>query len=236
MRVGVMMNTDQTSLKFNHKTNVLEKSLGASWYPRLKDAFDTSGMQKVYKRLKEDEKKGIQIYPSRKDRLRIFRSLPYEDVRVVILGQDPYHTPGQADGIAFSCAKFVSPSLKVILDRLKIPYDQNKSFRLDDWVKQGIFMLNTSLTVEKGKPKSHEHLGWAPLIIRTIKELSKKEKLVWLLWGRQAKGFISVINNNHLVITDVHPQAVNYNPDLTFDGGFDEAEKYSGVNFRNITQ
>lgn len=211
--------------------------MGPSWYRRIADVFRTGAMENVRRALRQDRLDSIEVYPAPADRLRAYREVPFEEVKVVVLGQCPYHVPGQADGLAFSCARYVSPSLKVILDRLGVPYDEKLPFRLDGWCRQGIFMLNTALTVRRGKAGSHTMIGWDALVLRTIQELNRKERVAWMLWGSRAKAFgRHLANPGHLVVRDVHPQAVNHCPGLSFDGGFDEVEGYSGVKFRDIRQ
>lgn len=216
----------------------LEGSLGPSWYGRLKGVFDTQAMRNVSKVIRTDEAMGITVYPAKADRLRAYRITPYEETKVVILGQDPYPSGDQADGLSFSCKKFVSPSLSVILDRLGVAYDPSKPFGLEAWSKQGVLLLNTSLSVRQGKPGSHSNIGWDALISATIRELNKKPKLAWMLWGKRAKAYFGQINRSHLIVTDIHPQAANYNPGLVFDGGFDIVSAYTGIDFgieQNLT-
>lgn len=150
------------------------------------------------------------IYPPKKDVFNAFR-LSYKDIKVVILGQDPYHGEGEAHGYAFSCLKTpIPPSLKNIYkelyDDLHIEKDMTKG-DLTSWVKQGVMLLNTGLTVEKDKPNSHKNIGWSIFTDEVIKKLNERETpLVFILWGnnaREKKKFIT--NNKHLVIESAHP-------------------------------
>ena len=146
-----------------------------------------------------------EIYPPKKDVFNTFK-LSFKDVKVVILGQDPYHGTGEAHGYAFSCLKTpIPPSLKNIYkelyDDLGIKKDMNDG-NLLPWFKQGVMLLNTGLTVEKDKPNSHKDLGWHTFTDEVIKKLNEREKpVVFILWGNNArdkKKFIT--NKNHLVI------------------------------------
>ena len=150
------------------------------------------------------------IYPEKNDVFNAFR-LSYKDVKVVILGQDPYHGEGEAHGYAFSCLKTpIPPSLKNIYkelyDDLHIQKDMNNG-NLLPWVKQGIMLLNTGLTVEKDKPNSHKYLNWSIFTDAVIEKLNEREKpLVFILWGNNAREKKRLITNpNHLVIESAHP-------------------------------
>ena len=150
------------------------------------------------------------IFPLKKDVLNAFR-LSYKDVKVVILGQDPYHGEGEAHGYAFSCLKTpIPPSLKNIYKELYDDLHIQKDITNGDlttWVKQGVMLLNTCLTVEKDKPNSHKNLGWHTFTDEVIKKLNEREDpIVFILWGnnaREKKKYIT--NNKHLVIESAHP-------------------------------
>ena len=150
------------------------------------------------------------IFPLKKDVFNAFR-LSYKDIKVVILGQDPYHGEGEAHGYAFSCLKTpIPPSLKNIYKELYDDLHIQKDITNGDlttWVKQGVMLLNTCLTVEKDKPNSHKNLGWHTFTDEVIKKLNEREDpIVFILWGnnaREKKKFIT--NNKHLVIESAHP-------------------------------
>ena len=150
------------------------------------------------------------IYPLKKDVFNAFR-LSYKDIKVVILGQDPYHGEGEAHGYAFSCLKTpIPPSLKNIYKELYDDLHIQKDITNGDlttWVKQGVMLLNTCLTVEKDKPNSHKNLGWHTFTDEVIKKLNEREDpIVFILWGnnaREKKKYIT--NNKHLVIESAHP-------------------------------
>lgn len=151
-----------------------------------------------------------EIFPPQKEIFNAFK-LPYKDVKVVILGQDPYHGVGEAHGYAFSTlATKLPPSLKniykEIYDDLGIEKDYTKG-DLTDWTKQGVMLLNTGLTVEKDKPNSHKNIGWHEFTDTVIQKLNEKETpVVFILWGNNAKDKKRFITNpNHLVIESAHP-------------------------------
>ncbi|MBU1172036.1 MAG: uracil-DNA glycosylase [Proteobacteria bacterium] len=141
--------------------------------------------------------------------------LPFDHVRVVILGQDPYHGEGQAHGLAFSVPQGITapPSLKNIFKEITADCacPETRSTDLSDWAEQGVLLLNASLTVEKGKPGSHKTLGWHLLTDQIISELSVKRKnLVFMLWGAHAQSKKNLIQpDNHLVLTAPHPSPLS---------------------------
>ncbi len=150
------------------------------------------------------------IFPPKKDVFNAFR-LSYKDVKVVILGQDPYHGVGEAHGFAFSTLNAkLPPSLKNIYkelyDDLGIQKDYSNG-NLFSWVKQGVMLLNTGLTVEKDKPNSHKDLGWHTFTDAVIQKLNEREDpIVFILWGNNARAKKQYITNKrHLVIESAHP-------------------------------
>lgn len=156
------------------------------------------------------------IYPPQKQIFNAFK-LPYKDVKVVILGQDPYHGEGEAHGFAFSTlSSKLPPSLKNIYkelyDDLGIEKDYNNG-DLTSWVKQGVMLLNTGLTVEKDKANSHKNLGWHNFTDVVIEKLNEKEEpIVFILWGNNAKDKKKYITNpKHLVIESAHPSPFSAN-------------------------
>ena len=150
------------------------------------------------------------IYPPKKDVFNAFR-LSYKDIKVVILGQDPYHGPNQAEGLSFSVSNEVlkPPSLQNIFKELEsdlgIPFPKANS--LKPWAKQGILLLNAVLTVEEHKPTSHKDKGWEIFTDDVIKIINKKEEpVVFILWGSYARNKKDLITNpKHLIIESAHP-------------------------------
>ncbi|HBG76247.1 MAG TPA: uracil-DNA glycosylase [Clostridiales bacterium] len=190
--------------------------LGNDWDDLLKDEFKQNYYLKLRQFLKREY--GTKtIYP---DMYKIFEALrltSYKDTRVVILGQDPYHGPGQAHGLAFSVQKEVRipPSLVNIYKELETDlgcYIPNNGC-LIPWAKQGVLLLNTSLTVVAGQANSHHNRGWEIFTDRIIRLLNEKSTpVVFLLWGSNAKSKAAYITNTrHLVLTSVHPSPLSAN-------------------------
>jgi uracil-DNA glycosylase len=164
------------------------------------------------------------VQPAYDDIFRIYQDLSLEDIKVVIIGQDPYPN-ANADGYAFSCMVNYSPSLrqiyKAILKDLNITKQDYDGYifehNLDHWVEQGIFLLNSVLTTEQGNSGSHSSLGWQEFTSKTVEVIAKESKnVVFLLWGSFAKKYNSIISkyakrNNHLVLSAQHPVSASYN-------------------------
>lgn len=170
------------------------------------------------------------VYPTYEEIFRVFELVDVPEVQVVILGQDPYHKPGVANGIAFSCANNINapPSLKNIFKELKndLDIDHTLNNDLSSWVKQGVLLLNTCLTVEKGKPGSHKNLGWEELIIKILNQLNKQNKnIIYCLWGNHAKNLYNNLEYlNELVIFSAHPSPFSYKK------GFEGSKPFSKIN------
>jgi len=153
----------------------------------------------------------VVIYPQKNDVFKAFRLTDYEDVRVVIIGQDPYFN-GNADGLAFSCKTNTSPSLHNIFKAVEKDFGAcSYNNDLSRWASQGVLLLNTILTVEHNKPLSHKNLGWEKFMEKVMIELNMKHKLVWLLFGSEAHKYAKFKAQNHLVIKTEHPAAASYN-------------------------
>lgn len=189
-------------------------NIGNDWDEILKDEFTKEYYLKLRAFLK-DEYAHKQIYPHMNDIFNALVYTPFKDVRVVILGQDPYHGKGQAHGLCFSVQKGITPppSLKNIYKELQsdLHCDIPTHGELTKWAKQGVLLLNTTLTVQEGKPASHAFKGWEILTDRIISILNTKEEpVVFLLWGNHAKQKSSLINNpNHLILTSAHPSPLS---------------------------
>ncbi len=184
-----------------------------NWATLLKDEFEKPYFKNLQAFL-EKEYSTHTIYPDMENIFAALNTVKYEDVKVVIIGQDPYHEPNQAHGLAFSVQDGVElpPSLvniyKEIEDDLKITCD--KSGNLTRWAKQGVLLLNTSLTVRRGQANSHHGVGWEIFTNVIIKLLSQREKpLVFLLWGSNAQSFTGEIAPHHLVLKAPHPSPLS---------------------------
>ena len=179
------------------------------WDEVLKDELQKDYFKNLLNEVNNLYKEKI-IYPPKKDVFNAFR-LSYKYIKVVILGQDPYHGDGEAHGFAFSCLKTpIPPSLKNIYKELYDDLGIEKNMldgNLFPWVKQGVMLLNTGLTVEKDKPNSHKNLDWHIFTDEVIRKLNEREKpVVFILWGNNARAKKDLItNSNHLVIESAHP-------------------------------
>lgn len=190
--------------------------IGNDWDNILKEEYNKDYFLKI-KELVRKEYNTKTIFPKAKDVFYAFRMTPYKNTLVVILGQDPYHGEGEANGLCFSVNRGIKmpPSLKNIFKEL---YDDLKIERTDtdlsDWAKEGVLLLNSVLTVEKDKPASHKFIGWEEFTDAVIKKLNEKEEpIVFILWGNFAKSKIPLITNKrHLIISSSHPSpfSVNY--------------------------
>ena len=184
--------------------------IGNDWDEVLKVIWNSEGFKKFY-HIIENEYNTKTIYPPKDHIFNALKLTPYKNVKVVIVGQDPYHGEGEAMGLSFSVNKDIKipPSLqniyKELNDDLNIPIHQDGD--LTKWAKEGVLLLNAVLTVEKDKPASHRNLGWEPLTDYIIKELNQKdEPVVFILWGNFAKEKAKYITNpNHFIITSPHP-------------------------------
>lgn len=184
--------------------------IGNDWDNELSTVFNGEGFKKFY-HIIEHEYATKTIFPPKNYIFNALKLTSYKDVKVVIVGQDPYHGVNEAHGLSFSVQKGVKvpPSLKNIYKEL---YDDLGVKSCDNgdltrWAKQGVLLLNSVLTVEKDKPASHKNLGWERLTDYIIKLLDNKENpVVFILWGNFAKSKSSLITNpKHLVITSPHP-------------------------------
>ena len=184
--------------------------IGNKWDELLKEEYNKEYFKNLMNFIKE-EYKNKTIYPKQNEVFNAFRYSDYDEIKVVILGQDPYHGPKQAEGLSFSVSNEVlkPPSLQNIFKELesdlKIPFPEHNS--LKPWTKQGVMLLNAVLTVEEHKPTSHKEKGWETFTDNVIKILNKREKpIVFILWGSYARSKKSLITNpNHLIIESAHP-------------------------------
>lgn len=188
--------------------------IGNDWDKILKEEFEKEYYQNL-RRFLDEEYQTQTIYPKAEDLYNALRFTPYSETKVVILGQDPYHEPNQAMGLAFSVPKTtkIPPSLvniyKELFDDLKVPVSLSGDLR--PWAKQGVLLLNTVMTVRAHKAFSHAHKGWEKLTDAMIKALNKREKpLVFMLWGNPAKRKAELITNpRHLILKSAHPSPLS---------------------------
>ena len=186
------------------------------WKKALNDEFEKPYFKDLTEKVREEYKNpSIRVFPPGNKIFAAFDSCPYEDTKVVIIGQDPYHGYGQANGLCFSVAPGVKmpPSLINIFNEVSsdtgspLPQDGD----LSRWAKQGVLLLNSSLTVREGQAASHSGIGWEEFTDAVVEKLNKeKENLVFILWGSNAirKGE-KIDRNKHLVLTSPHPSPLS---------------------------
>lgn len=189
-------------------------NIGNDWDIILADQWDRVYYQNLRKKL-ITEYRNYTVYPDMYDIFNALKSVAYEDVKVVILGQDPYHGPGQAHGYAFSVQKGIKtpPSLQNIYMEMHDDigtYIPNNGY-LIKWANQGVLLLNTSLTVRAHQANSHQKIGWEILTDNIIKKLNERGKpVVFILWGRNAQSKERFITNpNHYIIKSTHPSPLS---------------------------
>ena len=186
-------------------------NIDESWFEYLSPEFDSDYMKNLSTFLKNEKSLQKVIYPKGDKIFNAFNLTPFGKVKVVILGQDPYHGESQANGLSFSVSPSVKipPSLRNIFKELyqDLKIRTGTSGCLEHWAKQGVFLLNTCLTVEKGKPASHRNKGWERFTDATLNALNQNKKnLVYILWGSHAKEKASLINHEqNLILISPHP-------------------------------
>ena len=184
-----------------------------SWDEVLHDEMQKSYFKYIKDFVKEERLNKV-IYPPACDLFNAFKLTDFKDIKVVILGQDPYHGEKEAMGLSFSVRRGVRtpPSLRNIFKELKDDLGiERTNTDLSDWAKQGIFLLNTVLTVEKDKANSHKDIGWEIFTDFVIKQINDKlNNVVFILWGRQARDKKRIITNStHYVIESAHPSPLS---------------------------
>lgn len=209
----------------------MDVKIEQSWKDQLKDEFEKDYFIKLTNFVRE-EYKTKQIFPPAKLIFNAFEHTPFDKVKVVILGQDPYHNDGQAHGLSFSVPDGMPapPSLvnifKEINRDLGIPVP--KSGNLTRWANQGVLLLNATLTVQAHTAGSHQKKGWEPFTDAAIKQLAdKRENIVFILWGAYAqKKAVMIDPNKHLVLKSVHPSPLSAHNGFFGNNHFSEANKY----------
>lgn len=203
--------------------------IAKNWYTLLSDELNSKKFGEFLNWL-NDEYNSQTIYPKPENVFNALNLVPYKDVKVVIIGQDPYHGVNQAHGLSFSVEKDVDipPSLRNIYKELHddvgtyIPNNGN----LTKWAKQGVLMLNSVLTVRAGHPNSHKGKGWEQITGKIIELLNeRKDPVVFLLWGANARALCKNINPWHLVLTAAHPSPMSAN-----QGGWFGCKHFSKTN------
>ncbi len=204
-------------------------NLGNSWDLLLSEEFSKDYYLDLRKKLAQ-EYKTYTVYPKMENIFNALKYTSYEDVKVLILGQDPYHGPNQAHGLCFSVQKGVDkpPSLKNMFKELENDLGITPASHgcLTDWAKQGVLLLNTVLTVREAEPNSHKKLGWTTFTDRIIQLLNERlDPVIFVLWGRNALEKLPLItNSHHYVLTAAHPSP------LSAGRGFFGCKHYSKIN------
>lgn len=209
--------------------------IGNSWDYYLEDEYKKEYFNELLKYVSSEYERKI-IYPKKNEIFNAFRYTDFENVKVVILGQDPYHGPNQAEGLSFSVSNKVTkpPSLQNIFkeleDDLGIPFPKHNS--LKPWAKEGILLLNAVLTVEEHNPTSHKGKGWEMFtdeVIRIINE--KKTPVVFILWGSYAREKKSLITNDiHYIIESPHPSPFSAHNGFFGSKPFSKTNKFLNMN------
>lgn len=205
------------------------KIFGNSWDEILKEEIEKEYFKDILKKI-DDEYEKNTIYPKKENIFNSLKYTDYNDVKVLLLGQDPYHGEGQAHGLAFSVLDGVEPppSLKNMFKELKSDLGEfdYKNGTLIPWAKQGVMLLNTVLTVKEGEPNSHKNLGWTIFTDKIISLLNdRSDPVIFLLWGANAKEKLPFITNtHHYVLTAPHPSP------LSASRGFFGCKHFSKVN------
>jgi uracil-DNA glycosylase len=202
----------------------LKKIMKVNLWEELHDCLEKSRFDEVYKMIQYDIKRGAEVYPSPHNICNAYKYVTPDKVKVVIIGQDPYHN-GIATGLAFGVKNYktIPPSLRNIFKELCDQYNHNVSqddfdFSLEHWAKQGVMLLNTSLTVRKGGPGSHFEM-WDFLIIPTLELIqSQSPDAVYIMWGRHAQRYQYRISDDKVKLFAAHPAAESYKQDAGFYG------------------
>ncbi len=198
------------------------------WYDMLSEEYKKEYFIKLENYIKE-EYNNKTVFPSSENVFKALKLTDYNDVKVVILGQDPYHGVGEAQGLSFSVPEDVKkpPSLRNIFKELKSDIDvDRKSTDLTDWANQGVLLLNSILTVVEDTPLSHKDKGWETFTDEIIKKLNNREKpVVFILWGSYARSKkVLITNKNHFIIESAHPSP------LSASRGFFGSKPFSKTN------
>lgn len=207
----------------------LDVKIALSWKTKLETEFRKPYFKQLIQFVK-NEYQTHTVYPPGKEIFRAFDCSDFDQVKVVIIGQDPYHGPGQANGLCFSVRDGVTPppSLKNIFKEIHNDLGKPipKNGELEGWAKQGVLLLNATLTVRASSPGSHQNKGWETFTDAVIKQISdQKSNLVFLLWGAYAQKKGEIIDRNkHLVLMSAHPSP------FSADRGFFGCKHFSKTN------
>ena len=211
-----------------------------SWLKFIKSEFDKEYMKNIKKSILNYKKSGKIIYPKNNEIFNAINLTDFEKTKVIILGQDPYHGPGQAHGLSFSVKDGIKPPPSLINIFKEIESDlsinvEKENGNLTRWAKQGVLLLNSLLTVEKGKPLSHKEIGWETLTDKIIEVLNQNKRgLVFILWGSHARSKKYLISQNkNLIIESSHPSPLSAHRGFIGSKPFSRTNKYLVKNNMN---
>ncbi len=229
---GILNNTPRKNLLPLHPEPMKEIRIESEWREQLAEVFASDAFRRLADTVRGEYAGSTPIYPPARNIFAAFDACPFSAVKVVIIGQDPYHGPGQANGLSFSVNPGVKmpPSLVNIFKEVHaetgapIPPDGD----LSRWAKQGVLLLNASLTVREHKPMSHANLGWQLLTDKAVERLTtRRSGIVFMLWGSFAirKGAF-IDRQRHLVLTSPHPSPLSAHRGFFGNGHFIAANRY----------
>ena len=210
---------DKGKTRISEQAMAISEAIPESWRAALEPVLALPGSRRLESFLKAEEAAGKRIYPPRGQRLAAFALTPLDQVKVVILGQDPYHGPGQAHGLSFSVPHGVRvpPSLANIYKELEadLGLPRPAHGNLEHWARQGVLLLNNSLTVEDGRAGAHQNMGWEAITDAAVAAVAAQpHPCVFLLWGSHARKKASRVpglgpDSHHLVLTAPHPSPLS---------------------------
>ncbi|WP_137889332.1 uracil-DNA glycosylase [Pseudomonas sp. 2FE] len=206
--------------------------LEAGWKNALREEFDKPYMRELSEFLRDEAAAGKEIYPPRPLIFNALNLTPLDQVKVVIIGQDPYHGPGQAHGLCFSVQPGVAPPPSLLNIYKELKRDQNIEIAqhgcLQSWAEQGVLLLNTSLTVERALAGSHASKGWQLFTDKVIEVVgAHQSRLVFLLWGAHAQKKESLIDpTKHLILRSPHPSPLSAHRGFIGNGHFGRTNKF----------
>ena len=210
----------------------MDVNIETSWKEELKEEFDKPYFGQIVRFLKEEKQAGKVIYPPGKLIFNAFDKTPFDKVKVVIIGQDPYHNAGQAHGLSFSVPDGVAPPPSLVNIFKELQSDLNISIphtgNLEPWARQGVLLLNASLTVVANTPNSHAQAGWHTFTDEVIRHVSAdKEHVVFMLWGKFAQNKAELIDSGkHLVLKAAHPSPFSAHSGFFGSGHFSKANHW----------
>ena len=209
----------------------MDVKIEQSWKDALADEFDKDYFIKLTDFVRDEYKSGKQIFPAAKNIFNAFNLCPFSDVRVVIIGQDPYHEPGQAHGLCFSVLPPtpIPPSLQNIYKEIESDLGRSSKTNgdLTYWAKQGVLLLNATLTVRAHSATSHAGHGWEQFTDAVIAACSKRENIVYMLWGSYAQKKAQIVNaEKNLVLKSAHPSPLSAYHGFFGNHHFSKANEY----------